>query len=172
MKYRYAFIFFYIAFLLQATVMIHINIVRVSPNLILCLVLSLAFMYEGYQGLVFGIIFGLLQDLSFSVIIGPTAVSYFVVSLLMNELKRFLYRDSILNIFFASIIGTIVHYTLNWGIVSVFGGIYDFIFVLKGLPVLLIYHIVITTAFYLIVGRRTIRHPQDRYYKGNKLYLG
>jgi len=169
MKYRYAFLFFIAGFILQSTVINHLSFIGMTPNIVLCLVTMLPFLYEGNHGLVFGVFFGLLQDLSFSLIIGPAAVSYFIVALIMSAIRHYLYRDSIINIFFASIIGTILYYSINWSIIAVFGGTYDFIYVLKGLPVLLIYHIILMIAFYLLVGRRSIRHPQDRYYKSNKI---
>lgn len=170
MKYRYAFVFFFIGFLLQSTVMVHFSVFGITPNLVLCLVILFSFLYEGNQGFTLGILFGLLQDMCFAIVLGPTAITYFIVAILMGEIRHYLYRDNVLTIFFAAVIGTSVYYILNWGIVTVFGGTYRFLYVMKELPILLVYHFILMVIFYLLVGRRAIRHPQDRYYKGNKLY--
>ncbi|MGI6727559.1 MAG: rod shape-determining protein MreD [Anaerovoracaceae bacterium] len=165
MKYRYTLLLFFLGLLIQSTLMVHFRVLGVTPNIVLCFVTLLSFLYEGNQGVILGVICGLLQDLFFSVIIGPAAIAYFIVALVMEILKRLLYRDSILSIFFASLIGTFTFYIINWGIVSIFGGTYSFLYILKKLPILAIYHFVIMLIFYLTVGRKTIRYPQDRYYK-------
>ncbi|MEL7658797.1 MAG: rod shape-determining protein MreD, partial [Bacillota bacterium] len=70
MKYRYSFLLFFIGFILQSTIMNHIRIFQMSPNLVLCLVVIFSFLYEGYHGIVFGILFGLISDICFAEIIG------------------------------------------------------------------------------------------------------
>jgi rod shape-determining protein MreD len=128
----------------------------------------LSFLYEGYYGIALGVLFGLIQDLSFALIIGPSSLSYLLVALLMSELRRYLYRDSVLNIFLASVIGTTTYYGIYWVILAIFDGIYRIEIILFELPALLGHHFIIMVLFYAMIGRRSIRHPEDRYYKGNR----
>ncbi len=165
MKNRSAFIFFLVGFLLQSTLVQSFSIMGVTPNFLLCLTILFAFLYQGNQGIIFGLIFGLLQDIAFSVLIGPAAILYFLIALLMSEIRHYLYRDSILNLFFASCIGTGLYYLAYWLILMVFKENYSFLYMLKDIPILLGLHFIVMVIFYLTVGKRSIRHPQDRYYK-------
>ena len=65
MKHRTVLIFFIAAFLLQSTLVLNFNIAGITPNFILCMTVLFSFLYKGNQGLVFGVIFGLLQDIGF-----------------------------------------------------------------------------------------------------------
>lgn len=171
MRYAYAFLLCSIGYFLQSTVLIHLSVFGTAPNLMLCLILLLSFLYEGHCGIVLGIFFGLIQDLSFALIIGPSSLTYLLVALIMNELRRYLYRDSVLNILLASLIGTTTYYGINWSILAIFGGTYRIQNMLLELPILLGYHFIIMVMFYALIGRRSIRHPEDRYYKGNRSFF-
>ncbi len=171
MKYSSAFIFFLTGFLIQSTLALNFSIAGVTPNFLLCLTVLFSFLYKGNQGPVLGVIFGLLQDIGFSILIGPSAILYLLIALLMAEIRHYLYRDSILNLFFATAIGTGLYYTSFWLILMIFRGNYSFLYMLKDVPILLALHFAVAVIFYLTVGKRSIRHPQDRYYKGRKLYI-
>ncbi|MBQ9932085.1 MAG: rod shape-determining protein MreD [Firmicutes bacterium] len=164
MKYKYAFLWFLVAFILQSTVFHHLPIFGVTPNLVLCFAILFAFLYEGWYGMVFGVVFGLLQDLCFSQVIGLSSISFGITAFIIICLRSFLYRDSLLNLFAACVAGTLVHYFLYWCMTSAFGALHTLPEMLKMLPVLVIYHFIVMAVFYLLVGRRTIRHPQDRYF--------
>lgn len=141
-----------------------------TPNFILCLTLVFSFLYKGYQGIIFGVIFGLLQDIGFSILIGPSALIYLLIGLVMGEVRYYMYRDSILNLFLASAIGTGAYYTLYWLILMVFKGNYTFLHMARGLPILFVSHFIIIVLFYVFVGQRAIRHRGDRYYRSRKFY--
>lgn len=170
MKYSSALIFFLAGFLLQSTLVLNFSSAGITPNFLLCFTILFSFLYKGYQGAVYGVIFGLLQDIAFSVLIGPSAILYLLIALLMAEIRHYLYRDSILNMLFTSSLGTMLYYIGLWLILMIFKGNYSFMYMLKNVPILLALHFAIAVIFYLTVGKRSIRHPQDRYYKGRKLY--
>lgn len=166
MKYRYALPLFVAAFLLQSTVMTHFTVFGKGPNLLLCLVILLPFLYDGYQGIVLGVLFGLLTDVCSSVIVGPTAVGFLIVAILMSAVRKRLYWDSILSIFVAALVGTCLFYLVLWRITATLGGTYTILFMLKALPVLIVYDFAAMLIFYFVIGRRAIRHPQDKSMKG------
>lgn len=171
MKNVSVFLMFAAAFLLQSTLFLHLRVFGAAPNLLLCLVVVMAFLYEGNHAILPGIVFGLLQDLCFSPLIGPAAMIYLLLSVLMGYIRIFLYRDSIPSLFFASLIGTVLYQLFSFGIGAIFGGTYTFLHVIMALPALAAYHFIVMLIFYLIVGRRSIRHPQDRYYKSSRFYI-
>ncbi len=171
MKYRNAFLFFLAGFLLQSTLVLNFSVAGVTPNFILCLTVLFSFLYQGNQGLTYGVIFGILQDVGGSVLVGPSAMLYFLIALLMSEIRHYLYRDSILNLFFAAAIGTGLYYPTLWLILMVFRGNYGFLYMLKDIPILLALHFAFMVIFYLTIGKLSIRHPQDRNYRSRKLYI-
>lgn len=168
MKYRYSFLIFFIAFILQSTVMNHFGVFQMSPNLILCLVVIFSFLYEGSHGIIFGLAFGLMNDICFAEIIGIASLSNFAAALLCIEMKRYLYKDSIISVMIVSSIGTVGYALFYWGVYRILGYGFDFLFLLEKEAVLLIYHIAVTLAIYQIVSRSVIKHRGDRYmYRGN-----
>lgn len=168
MKYRYSFLLFLAAFILQTTVMNNFKIFQISPNLILCLVVIFSFLYEGYHGMIFGIVFGFISDICFAEIIGIAAMCNFTVALICVEFKRYLYKESMVSVSIVSAVGTAVYALLYWSINRMLGNGADFLFVMKKEAVLLIYHIIITLAIYQAVSRSVIKHRGDRYmYRGN-----
>lgn len=146
----------------------HFGIFQMSPNLILCLVVVFSFLYEGYHGIIFGLLFGFMIDFCFAEIIGVASICYFAIALICIGMKRYLYKDSMISVTIVSAIGTAVYALGYWSIYWMLGIHSDFIYVMEKETVLLIYHIVITLAVYQIVGRSVIRHRGDRYmYRGN-----
>ena len=162
MKYRFAIPLFLAAFLLQTTAMNHWKLFGVGPNLVLCSVIVLALFYSGWSGAVLGIVFGLLQDVCFSTIVGPSGLAYFIVFLLIRYFRNVFYRDSIFSVFCITAIGTVSGLLLDWGIVAVFSEVYSIISALELLPVLLGYNFAAVLIFYFVCGRRILRkNPGD-----------
>lgn len=168
LKYRFSFLLFLIAFLLQSTVVNHFSVLHVAPNLILCLVVIFSFLYEGTHGIIFGILFGFITDICFAEIIGVASMSYFIVALLCLEMKRYLYKDSFISILIVTALGTVIYTLTYWGITELLGNSVEFLTAAKMGAVLLVYHGLITWLMYLIISRRIIKHHSDRYmYRGS-----
>ena len=163
MKYRYGFAAFLAAFILQSTIVYHISVFGVVPNLILVLVIAFSFLFEDKQGMVFGILFGLLQDVLFSEVIGISALCYFLVSLGTSEIKRFLYRDNIISVAFISAGGTVVYNLLNWALSAMFGGIYGVLYFLARLPIAIIVNFFILIPVYWFIVRKVIKYRGFKY---------
>lgn len=146
----------------------HFRIFGMSPNLILSLVVIFAFLYEGYHGIIYGLLFGFISDITFAPIIGVAAVSNFAVALICIEMKRYLYKDSRISVMIVSAMGTAVYALLYWSIYRMFGSSADFLYVMKKEAVLLVYHLIVALAVYQIVSGSVIKHRGDRYmYRGN-----
>ena len=168
MKYRYSFLLFFIAFILQSTVMNYFRVFEMSPNLILCLVVIFSFLYEGYHGMIFGILFGFVSDICFAEIIGIASMANFAVALVCIGMKRYFYKDSRISVTIVSVMGTAVYALLYWSVSGMLGSGAEFLYVMEKEAVLLIYHIIITLAVYQVVSRSVIKHRGDRYmYRGN-----
>jgi len=146
----------------------HFRIFDMSPNLILCLVVIFSFLYEGYHGIFYGILFGLVGDICYAEIIGVAALCNFLIALVCMEMKRFFYKDSIISVIIASLVGTVIYALLYWSVNALLSNSDDFLYVMEKEAVLLAYHIIITLAIYKVVSRSVIKHRGDRYmYRGN-----
>lgn len=167
MKYRYSFLLFFIAFLLQTTVFNHFRIFGMSPNLILCMVVIFSFLYEGYHGIIYGLLFGLVLDICFAEIFGIASICLFSIALICSELKRFLYKESMVSVTIVSLTSTAVYGVMYWGIYRMLGSGYDFLYIAQKEAVLLGYHAVVTLIIYHFVSKN-FKHRSDRYmYRGN-----
>jgi len=168
LRYKYSFFIFFIGFLLQSTVINYFGIFHIAPNLVLCLVIIFSFLFESYHGMIFGMIFGFVSDVCFAEIIGVASLSYLIVALLCFELKRYLYKDSVVSILIVSSAGTISYALIYWGIMQLLGMGYEFLAIAKMEAVLLVYHGIISWLMYLLMSRRVIKHHSDRYiYRGS-----
>lgn len=163
MKLRYMILFFLAAFFLQSTVLNEISIFGVTPNLILCLVILFSFWYGGYQVMGLGIFFGLLQDLCLGELIGIAAICYLAVSIGILLTQHLLYRDSILSVFFLTLVSTAVYELLYWLIHTAMGGTAHILYALSILPLLILYNCAVTMFISLLFRRRMTKYPQDRY---------
>lgn len=163
MKLRYIFLLFFAAFLLQSTLLNHLSLFGVTPNLILCLVVLLSFWLTGYGTMAAGIVFGLLQDLCFGELIGGAAICYFLISLCIWLTRHLLYRDNVLSVFFLTLLCTAAYQVLYWALYAVMGGTARFLYAMSILPLLIICNCVVNIAVYFLFRRKLVRYPSDRY---------
>jgi rod shape-determining protein MreD len=146
----------------------HFAVFKMTPNLILCLVVIFSFLYEGYHGIIFGILYGLIIDVCFGEIIGVASLSFFAAALTCIEMKRYLYKDSRISVMIVTTVGTAVYSLFYWGIYKMLGSVFEFVYVLKMDGIVLVYNLVVTLIIYQIVSRSVIKHRGDRYmYRGN-----
>lgn len=163
MKYRYGFIAFLTAFLLQSTILHNLSLFGIAPNLILVLVIAFSFLFDELHGAVFGILFGLLQDVLFSDLVGISAAGYFLVALAVTEAKKILYKDNYLSVIFISAGGTLAYNVIYWAISRIFGGIHQFLFMLAKQPVSILYNTALVIIVYWVIVRKVIKYRGFKY---------
>ncbi len=163
MNYKYGFLMFLVAFLLQFTIMDHLAIVGVMPNLLLILVIVLSFLFNENYAPTYGIIFGTMQDICFSPMIGINALSYFLVYLFIMQIKRFIYRDNVLATLFLVAAATAIHSAVFWSITQAFGGNLNIMYMLIRLPGTIVYNFIPAALFQSFIVTKVIRYRGDRY---------
>lgn len=162
MKHRYIFLLFLAAFLLQSSFVLNFGFMGLAPNFILCMTILFSFYYEGNVVLVFPLIFGLLLDINFSILNGPSAIILALIALAMNPLKNYFYKESILNVLMISTIGTLMYYGLSWAVIRTFKGIYAFTYMAKNIPVLLLMNTLVMLVLYFAVAKRLIAIDRNK----------
>ncbi len=166
MKVGYTFFIFSFAFILQITVMNMFRIMNVAPNIILCLVIILSFLYEEeYKGIIFGTIFGLVLDVCYGLFVGVSAIGFLLIGFGVILIKEILNKENIISIIIVTAAATILFNMHYWATMALFGSECDFLYWLKLQPIYVLYNILFATIFYLIMINKVIKHRSDRYYK-------
>ena len=163
MKYRYSFCAYVVAFIMQSTLLHNLSFFGVAPNLILILTIVFSFLFSEKHGIIFGVPFGLLSDLSFSQVIGISALCYFLIALTIEGLKKSIYRDNAISVIFISSFGTFLYNILYWGISGIFGGNMDFTYMLFKQPVSMVYNTILALPIYWFLVRKVIRYRGFKY---------
>lgn len=165
MKYRYSFLMFLAATLLQGTALNCIAVFNITPNLLLCLVVMFSFLYHNeFHGMIWGALFGLVSDIMFQQYAGVSALGYFIIALAVTCGSYFFNREHLAaaaaNITVATILFNIYQFIMSYFLDAAPGiGI-----LLKRMPMMVIYNAVMFVALYQIFIRRVVRFRNDRYY--------
>jgi len=166
MKYGYAIALFAVAFIIQTTLMNVIGINGATPNLLLCLVVILSFLFdERNYGLVLGMVFGLLYDICFSQYVGVAALSFLVISLSVMIINFFMNKETVFSVITISVGATVIYSLFYWGVMAMLGSGYSFLYMLKNLPLYILYNTAVVTMLYYLMIKKVIRYHYDRYYK-------
>lgn len=166
MNYWKSGLLFLTAFLVQTSLLNLIMLFGYTPNLILCLVIVLSFLYENQMyGVIFGGVFGMLYDICFSSFVGPTGIALVVVAIAILILREYANIENIVNMWIVSTISILLYYTLNWVLFHMAGNPIGFVYVLKKLPGEYVYSLAVITILYFIMIRKAAKHRKDRYFR-------
>lgn len=106
-----------IIFIFQTTLCQYIAIAGIKPNFMLIFVVSIAFLKGNSEGLLTGIIMGLLQDCYFSQVIGSNLFLYALIGYFVGCLTEHFNKDNIVAPVFITFIATLFYnlgfYMLN-----------------------------------------------------------
>lgn len=163
MKMRFAVIIFLVTFFIQGTILNLFSINGATPNLILCLVTIFTFLYEDYNGLILGVVFGLLADLCMAQHLGVAAFSYLMVGLMIMIFRETINKENIISIIIVSISATLLFNLIYFIINACFGSVYSLIYWLKMQPLYIVYNTVVLYILYLIFIKKVVKYRNDRY---------
>ena len=106
-KWAASVIFLYV---LQSSILPLLAFHGVSPNLMLLLVVSFAFLRGPYYGVLMGFCVGLMQDLATGTFFGIDVFSYMLISFICGKFSGQVFKDQLFLPVFASIVAAILHY--------------------------------------------------------------
>jgi len=121
MKYILVFIFFFINFVFQTTLLQYFSIFGVVPNTTLILIVLFSFFCSEKYGYYFGVAFGFIQDILFGNIIGISAVMYLTTALIVHEIKEYIFKDTLLSPVLLMILMSFYYHMGYWLISRLFG---------------------------------------------------
>jgi len=161
MSYKKAALLFGIGFLLQFSLMNLFSVLGVAPNLILSLMMFMAYKYnDGVKYAALAIPFAILADVAGGQYAGVGALSLLVLLVVISFFGRNLNRDTLWTLLAVSTGGTAIYYFFTWLIMSVLGnpatmlGLLRFLFI--ALPMNLI-AVLLINQVYRRGHRRSVR---------------
>lgn len=81
------FLIYTVSFLLQCTVLNTVAVFGITPNILLVLTIVYSFFFQKMDGIVFSILFGLIQDMFFGQVVGISPLIYFAVGMLLKMVR-------------------------------------------------------------------------------------
>ena len=165
MKYRYAFLIFLFAFLIQGTFLNVFSLFHTTPNLILCLVVMFSLFYEKQlHAIVFGVLFGVLADLCFMQYTGISSLGYLLLALCTMAAGSTINRENLATLLLLTVFSTILFQIYVWVMYFFLGSRISILYVLGKLFVLVPYNVAVAAFLYHIFIGRVTRFRNDRYY--------
>lgn len=152
MRYIFYLVISTIIFIFQSTLCQYIAIAGVKPNLMLIFVVSIAFLRGNTEGMLTGVIMGLLHDCYFGQVIGINLFLYAIIGYFVGCLTEHFNKDNIIAPVFLTIIATLF-YNLGYYMLNIILRGYTTFssyIILNILPEL-IYNIILSFIVYIIV---------------------
>jgi rod shape-determining protein MreD len=109
------------AFILQTTVVPHLKIFGVQPDLILIVVVTYAFLYGPVAGSIAGFFGGILQDMVLIRGIGFNALGKAIMGYLGGMVEKAMFADNIILIMIAIFLATILNQLIYSGLFFLIG---------------------------------------------------
>ncbi len=94
----------------------------IMPDLLLILVICLAFLWGEKRGVAVGFIAGMLQDVFFGPALGFFTLSKIIPAYLAGRVSREIYTDQVIGPMLAVFLGTILHEIITFFLVGFFWG--------------------------------------------------
>ncbi len=152
MNYLIFFGVFFINFILQTTVFRFFEIMNVIPNTTLVLVIIVSFLCKERYGIIYGIVFGLLQDIFFGEIIGVAAFIYFTIGIVVNDIKGYIYKDTVFSSILITAISVTYYHFAYWLLMRLFDMNISFMYILTNVYVIeIFYDILVGVIIYKIL---------------------
>ena len=166
MNYAKAGVFFFICWLVQATLLWRIWPFGAAPSLVLCASVCFAWLYDANYSLVYAIVFGLLTDIQTQALLGPTALALVLCCVPAYLLRLYFNPERALPAVFAALAATLVYVFALLCVCHAAGAVAGLPPAMRTLPGLLASHAIICFLMHILFVRTIIRHRGDRRYSG------
>ena len=165
MRIRNMIIAYAAAFLLQMTFANDIAVMGTGPDLILVLTIVLCYMYaDCYPVIICSTAFAFLHDLLLSPYVGIYALAMLLTGIAVMFASRFFNRENPLPLAGVLAAGTLLCSLVQWIVYAVSPVEGSLMLMLKNLPVLIIYDLIIGLVAFFVVMKYRKRKKKSRYY--------
>lgn len=157
---------FVIAFILQLTVCSMITVNGIGPNLILCLVLIITFLFGNeHRCITCAVAAGLLLDIAVGKYTGVYALTLFLVGLGTVAYKHFFNAESKISVIPLAAAGTIAYHAISNVILALGGMNISMVKILAFLPIAVLWNLAIMYVMYLLMIRKATARPKRSRYE-------
>lgn len=133
---------------LSTTLFQSLKIGDISPNFMIMIIVSFALLRGSKEGGIIGLIAGLLNDISFGTVLGPTAIIYGIIGYVCGKFNRNFYRENFIIPFICTLCSSLF-YSITFMLGFVLRGKVNFIFFLKSIVIPeIIYTITLSLVIY------------------------
>lgn len=166
MKYGKSALAFFIAFIIQATILNMFSIFGATPNLFLCMLVIFVFLYDDRDYfIVLGVVFGLFMDICYMPYVGVSALGYFILGVALIVTREMLNKENIATIVLLTVAATPAFNLFTWAVYAILGSSTGILYVLRLQPLYIFCNLIVVVILYFVIIRRVIKHRKDRYYK-------
>ena len=138
------FLIYTVSFLLQCTVLNTIAVFGITPNILLVLTIVYSFFFQKMDGIVFSILFGLIQDMFFGQVVGISPLIYFAVGMLLKMVRSVVFRDNKLLLILVTAAATLFYTAAYWALNSMMlQADMSLIYWLKSVPVSIVWNYIV-----------------------------
>ncbi|MDR1779088.1 MAG: rod shape-determining protein MreD [Clostridiales Family XIII bacterium] len=162
MHYYIAVPFFLLLYFLQTTLIWRLSAENFAPNLLLVATSVFSFLYNERYGLVLGVSFGLLLDITTSPVLGVQALSFLLIFIMVRLFRLILNNEKLLPNVLMALLATPVGSLLYWAVGRMAGYPTHIKYVFETMPRLLLWHAILAAVLHLLFVKTVIRHRGDR----------
>ncbi len=121
MRLAWYFIALFLSLILQTTVFQVPYLHAVEPSLVVIALVMVSVFRGSREGLIFGIVIGLIQDASFGSFLGESAFAYALIGYISGYVRSLFMRVSLFLTLLLIVISTEFYVWLSYGIIRLFG---------------------------------------------------
>lgn len=156
---------FLVAFILQGSLLNMFSIAGHTPNLLLAFVVILSFLYDKeLYGIVFGAVVGLIYDMCYSYILGPTPIALVVASICVIAMRYYANVENTVSMSVVSLISFIIYYCVNWCLYSIAGYPVGVGYAVQNSIITMLYTLIVNIIVYKVLIKDVVKHHKDRYF--------
>lgn len=164
MSFKRVTLFFVIAFLLQLSLINIVSIKMVAPNLIMCTVVIITFLYEdGFRSIPFGIFFGLFLDICAGTYVGISSLLFLIVGVFAEAARIWLNVEKLPTLITTAFISTFIYEVGYWIFMKFLNGYMLFSHMIEKAFFFAISNTVMMTIMFLVMHKKAERYHNDRY---------
>ena len=149
------FLIYTVSFLLQCTVLNTVAVFGITPNILLVLTIVYSFFFQKMDGIVFSILFGLIQDMFFGQVVGISPLIYFAVGMLLKMVRSVVFRDNKLLLILLTAAATLFYTADYWALNSMMlQADMSLIYWLKSVPVSIVWNYIVLLLLLPVARKR------------------
>ncbi len=117
---------------LEATLLQYLRIGDIAPNFMIIVIVSFALLRGSKEGAIIGAVAGLLNDISFGLVLGPTIISYAFIGYICGKFNQNFYRENFVLPLICTLLSSLFYSGMHIGALVLRGKL-NFIYFIKSI---------------------------------------